>query len=152
MKASRALTLIFFAFVLFTILYSLRYGDQARFGPLVIGIPAAVLIITQLARESFIKKSMPEEGKTSGGDKELAAGFKENYLSYIEIAACLIGLLALVYVFGILIGFAFFIFAYLKLHKEGWVLSISLALGIPALMYGIFDFALRMALYQGILF
>ena len=125
MKASRILALILFAFVLFIIVYSLQYSGKARFGPLMIGIPTAVLIIAQIARESFIKKSMPEEGQASEVNKGLATGFRENYRSYVEIGACLIGLLALVYIFGILIGFAIFLLAYLKLHKERWSLSIA---------------------------
>lgn len=151
MKASRIFTFIFLVFVLFIILYSLRYNEQARFGPLLVGILAAILIIIQLGREYF-GKPMSEKAKTSDGGNGPAAGFRKNYLSYIEIAACLIGLLVLVYVLGILIGFVLFIFAYLKLHREGWVLTIALAFGIPAMIYGIFDFALRMELYQGIIF
>ncbi|MDP2916945.1 MAG: tripartite tricarboxylate transporter TctB family protein [Dehalococcoidia bacterium] len=152
MNASRILIFIFFAFILWIVIYSFRYPPEARFGPLVIGIPAAVLIVVQIVRESLIRQPTSKAAPAHSQQSSPASTVKGSFNPYLEIAVCLIGMIAAIYIFGLLIGFVMFIVAYLKLHREGWLLTAALGLGVPALIYAIFEIVLHMPLDKGILF
>ena len=151
MTSGRILTLIFFAFTLFIFVYSFQYSVTTRFGPVIIGIPTAILILVQIIRENFGKETIPEEGLTPDAKNGLYIVQKQDYRPYLEIAGCLVGLLAAIYLVGLVIAYAMFIIVYLKFYREGWLFTIALSLGIVALIYVGFYQGLGVFLYKGIL-
>ena len=152
MRVSQLLTWIFFAIVLFVIVYSFQYSMRTRFGTLLVAIPTAILILVQIVREYMVKEQASESEQSTSADKGFATRIRESYPPYLEIAACLIGLLVAIYLLGLLIAYPLFIVVYLKLHHEGWLLSIALALGMLVLVYGVFHLGLEVILYKGIFF
>lgn len=125
---------------------SFGYSTIARLLPLIVIIPTAILLGIQVIREVSKKarqKVLPEE-------KEMAdKGIPHRYLR----APIWIGSLVIsIYLLGYLVGTALFSFLYLKLHGAKWLTTISYVLGVIALIYGCFELALKMPLYEGVVF
>jgi hypothetical protein len=144
------MTLVFLIFAIFVVGYSLTFTPDARFGPMVIGIPLIVLLIIQVVVEKRSKKATSPEEATANDDGP-SEHSKISGRTVLEIAVALAGLVAVVYVFGMVLGFAIFIFVYLKLRGERWLTTIALAVAVPAFIYGLFQVTLKMNIYKGIL-
>lgn len=71
---------------------------------------------------------------------------------YIWVACWLAGFALLSYLVGFLISIPLFIFSYLKTNGRGWLVTSVVAGIMLAFVYGIFELALQIELYRGLLF
>ena len=88
--------------------------------------------------------------ETAGGEKNKAAVPKYTR-EYLVGAGWIVIILPMVFLFGFLITVFLYSFAYLKVHNEKWLLCISLSIILTAIIYGVFEVALGISLYKGLL-
>ncbi len=150
MRATTILAAILAAMVMTIVLLSLTYPVIARFGPLVVGIPALALLLFQIFYENFGRGAKSQNDATLAGAEQVAAG-SETTGRYIEIGVWVAVLLITTYLVGIVIAFPLFTFAYLIRYHEGWLRAILLSIAVFAVIYGVFDKAIELYLYKGIL-
>ena len=151
MRAKHILTWVFLAFCIFIVSMSFLYSGKARVGPLLVGIPLLVLLVAQIVIENRKKEALYQSGQGTSADEGAPLVTRQAHRFYLEIAGTLIGLIAAIYLFGILIGYALFLFIYLKLYGEKWLFSVVLTAVFSAVIYGLFVIGLRMVLYRGFL-
>ncbi|MDP2645375.1 MAG: tripartite tricarboxylate transporter TctB family protein [Desulfobacterales bacterium] len=125
------------------ILYSLKYPFGARLFPWVIAIPAALLMLMELAKEIF----QPRDAAPAELDPEEK---KRRNRAYGSIIAWMVGFLAMIYVLGFLVGIPLFLFLYLKTNGFPWFRSLRLAAGLILSIYLIFSLLMNMHLYPGL--
>ncbi len=138
LRGSTIFSLFLLVIVLVFVIVSLGYTLNARFGPLAVGIPAAILLITVIVQDM------------KGTKIERAHENDPPPRSYIIVTAWIAGLLIGTYLFGILVTFPLFTLAYIKAKGWRWLLSISIAAGVFVVLYGVFGLAFRVPLYKGI--
>lgn len=143
--------LLLLSLSLFIAIYSFQYPSKARIGPLLVAIFALALSLTQIFRESLVEKPAPIKEQVHSGRQGLVVNIKVRYGPHFEIGACLLGLIAAIYLVGFLGGCSLFLVTYLKLRRECWLISIFIAIVVPALMYAIFSIGLNFVFYKGIL-
>jgi hypothetical protein len=136
-------------FLVVIVFYSTRYRFEARLFPVVIGIPAVVLLLVQIIRDVLHKEH--GEGRLSGEGQE-ALSSSRTMSAYVWFGVWVVGFLLLIYVFGFLIAIPLFVFTYVKLHGRGWLYSLCVAVGMIMLIYGIFTLGMKMHFYPGLLF
>lgn len=150
MKASTVLALIFTVVILTMVFLSLSYPNIARFGPLLAGIPATALLLFQILYENFSGKGKSQKNQNT--DQEKVTINHKTVHCYVELGLWIMGLLTMTYLFGIVLTFPVFTFAYLRRYRHRWLQSILIPIVVFAVIYGLFDRLLGMYLYQGILF
>jgi hypothetical protein len=70
----------------------------------------------------------------------------------VQLFGWVIALVSGIYLFGFLIMMPLFTFSFLKSHHKGWVPSLLYAIGLLALVFGIFEITLDVPLYRGWIF
>jgi hypothetical protein len=122
------------------------YKPKARLFPLVIIISSIVLFGILTVKEilkTLRQRDVLTEKKTVGNP----------ILSRYFRAPVWIGTLMLfIYLLGHMVGASLFSLLYLKFHGEKWVTTILFAMGVMAFIYGCFQVALAIPLYEGRLF
>jgi len=63
-----------------------------------------------------------------------------------------VGFFVAIYLLGFIIAIPLFILAYMKAHGTRWLAAITFAILTPTIIYGIFELALGVVLYRGLLF
>ena len=76
----------------------------------------------------------------------------ESWLRYGVLFAWLVGLFLAVYLAGFLVAIPLFILSYMKTHGAKWHVAIIFAILVTAIVYGVFEVALKVYLYEGLLF
>jgi Tripartite tricarboxylate transporter TctB family len=156
--------IIFFAVIVIT---SFGYNYQARLIPLVVAIPCLVFALYRFYVELTIKKE--EKGRTGEdllleGIKGKVAGASEGFRQeekekldraekrrrFFDIVLWILVFLILIFAIGILYAIPIFTFAYMRAKKEGWVLAISSATGLMAVVYLAFVVGMQTYLYEGV--
>ncbi|ATW27195.1 tripartite tricarboxylate transporter TctB family protein [Candidatus Formimonas warabiya] len=148
---------------------SLDYSPRARLMPLAISIVSTVLIIAQLivqnskandvdlaidTMELFGATGLKKEGRRKADEeaaktleKEVIKGTKES-----TAIGILLGLFAMIYVFGYVITIPVFITLYFRLfNKSPWLRSIITGIGATAVLYFFFSVLLQISLYPGLI-
>lgn len=124
-------------------LAALDWPLKAKLFPMVIGIPLFFLAAAEVA---WILLSKTPEEKTAQAEISPAIARRRSLLG----AGWILGLLASVVLLGFPIAVPLFVFLYLKLQgREGWVISIAIALGTWGLFYGLFDRLLHLPFPAG---
>lgn len=141
MWGSIVLAVLFSAVAVVELVASRDYSLPGRTGPLMFGTLVAVLAIFQIIREV---RGAP----TAEVEEEGSSAIPRS--SYITTAGWFAGILVGIYLFGMSLVLPLFVLLFLKLHGWGWLLSMSIAIGIFALIYGVFECALKVILYHGI--
>lgn len=122
---------------------TMAYPFTSKLFPLIALSAALILLIIQIIREVSIlkEKKLTKRGKAEGlSPKHLATW------------AWLAGTLIMLWVLGFMGTVVLFPFLYLRVHRENWLISITLPLGCGVFFYTLFGLALSMPLYPGILF
>jgi hypothetical protein len=140
MANGRVLTAgIMLGFFLVMVAVSFMYPPEARFVPLVIGIPGLILALTQFVTElkpSFTAKVFTAEER---GREIRMFGWFALFLAGIIL-------------FGFEYGGPALVALYLHFSwHEKWYVSLGSALFTWAAMYGIFNQALRLPLFEGLI-
>ena len=144
MRASTIFALVVLAIAGIIIIVSLGYSYEASLFPLLITIPMAALAVAQIIKETRAKAELPQQGEKVSG--------KGIFGKYLAVPAWMVALLLIIYLIGLLMGFPLFIFLYLKLHHQSWLLSIVMTLVTIAVIYGGFVIGFKIPLWEGLLF
>ncbi len=152
MKASTILAVIFLGALLAAVILSLSLPFKARVGPLLVGIPGVILCLLLIFRESFAKKQESGEAQSSARVGGVVVRLKEFWSSYSEIALSLAGFLTAIFLVGLIPGICLSIFAYLKLTRHGWLMSVVQGIIAFVLLYGVFHLLMGVTFYKGVLF
>jgi len=134
-----ALSLTFL--VIFTsavVVAKLNYPAEAASMPLIIGGCGAVLSLFQLIVEL----------RASRGAHEEQIDLRKDIPIYLWVWSFVVAVVA----FGFVPAAPVMLFAYLRLRsRESWWLSLLLSAGVLALLYGLFQVALGVPLFEGLL-
>ena len=134
-KADRNFTIFILLFVLgFLGLGVFHYEYEwtvIRF-PLLVGLVAGLLYLANLAKgrrgaRSRSATGVPAEGV--GAERPLSFGQAWPGMMWV------LAIVPFVFLLGYVIGLPLYIFAYLKVHGQGWLLSGALSLGTLAVVY-----------------
>lgn len=124
---------------------ALTYPPQARFLPLVIGVPGLVLCLTQFALDLFGRREPAAEREKHRSGPDVIR-------REVMMFGWLAGFFAVVLLFGFLIGTPILLFAYLRLgERESTVLSLIAAGAGLAVIYGVFVELLALSIFDGFL-
>ena len=137
-------TLFAAAVFCFVVVTAREWPIGTRLFPWYVGIPMLVLSLVQLALELY-RSTRPvdlQSGPLETGD--LQVDWNIGVIVVIQRAAkffgWIIGLILGIWLLGFFVTVPLFIFFYLKLEaKEGWLLSLALALAILLFLIGLFD-------------
>jgi Tripartite tricarboxylate transporter TctB family len=115
-----------------------NYPPEAASMPLIIGGVGAVLSLLQLVVEL----------RASRGAYEEQIDLRKDVPIYLWVWAFVIAVVA----FGFALAAPVMLFAYLRFRsRESWWLSLLLPLLVEALLYGVFQLALGVPLFEGLL-
>ena len=122
---------------------ALGYPEKARFLPLLIGVPAAVMAFTQLVFDIRKNRATPRPKPSA---EELARRGREVKM-FVWFGLFVAGILA----FGFVYAAPVLVFAFLKFgEKESWQTAMIGALGAWAILYGVFVKLLELFLFDGL--
>ncbi|HMI95820.1 MAG TPA: tripartite tricarboxylate transporter TctB family protein [Micropepsaceae bacterium] len=140
MVEGRTLTAgIMFAVFVVMVGLALTYPQDARFLPLVIGIPGLVLSGAQLAIEL---RTRP--------DKEFTA---ENRKAEWKMFGWFVLFVVVIILFGFPYAGPIMVAVYLHFSwRERWYVSLGSALFAWAVLYGVFEYVLGLPLFEGLVF
>jgi len=122
---------------------------ESKLLPLVIGTAVFVLAAIGLGRE--ILAGGERQITTTEGEATTREETGEGWRGYLAAGAWVAGFFLAIYLLGFIIAIPLFILAYMKLHGTRWLVAIAFAIIIPILIYGIFELALGVILYRGLL-
>jgi hypothetical protein len=158
-------TLLLFAFVALLSSLTLGLGRVARLVPIVVVIPTLLLLVIQLMidllpqlakkysiieRQDVFRVEPLREKSLSGLSDERQEEDVSRRNRELKALLWLLVMFGLIYLLGFLIALPLYVFLYLKQQSgEGWMISITTAAGIFALLYGVFVFAIGTGLYEG---
>lgn len=137
--------LILMIFVVLLIDGSLELSADSMIFPMITGGFASFLLLWELVREvREVRRgtSMKTQGKTS---------FKQ-IGTYLSGFAWVLAILPMIYLLGFLIAIPLYLFSYMKLQGEKWLLCITIASLAEILFYFVFVVALEISFYNGLLF
>jgi len=115
----------------------LSYPREAASMPLIIGGIGAALSLLQLITEL----------RASRGDYEEQIDLRKDVPIYLWVWSFVIAVVA----FGFVLAAPVMLFAYLRFRsRESWWLSLLLPVAVLAMLYGVFQLALGVALFEGL--
>jgi len=128
----------------------LPYPMAAKRLPLVVSVIAIILLSVVILRELSPKKKDPSIAQAENAD---ATSKRRDIPAWVLLksAGWILGIVALIGLFGFIIGSALYVFLYCKSHKGSWAESICLALGVSAFIYLVFVVGLHFLLPKGLL-
>lgn len=144
--------LILFLLVFFVVMAFKLSGGAGRV-PLMVGIPTLILMGIKLAISVTKKTSLKTQSHQSKVPEPAATneiGTTQNKILN-EIIWLFIFTLIIVFL-GVLLGSLVYLMMYLRLHnKDSWRFSITVSMAVAICAYFIFQQALQMQLYEGVL-
>lgn len=120
---------------------------EVKLLPTIIGIFVFVLTTIELWRAQRTKKAtvMQEESH-----ERLESGVELS--RFIAVISWILGFAVGVFFVGIVPAAAIFSFTYLKLQRKTWFISAGYAFILTSLIYMVFELALKLDLYKGLIF
>ena len=122
---------------------------ESKLLPLIIGTAVLILAVIGLGRE--ILAGGERQITTTEGEATTREETGEGWRGYLFAGAWVVGFFLAIFLLGFLIAIPIFILAYMKLHGTRWLVAIAFAILTPLLIYGIFELALAVILYRGLL-
>lgn len=116
--------------------------------PLIISGIVFVLAAIQLSRE-FLARNKPKATVT---EETMGGGGEETWQGYSMVSVYIIGFFVTIYLLNFIIAIPMFTLVYMKKHGTRWRVTIISAAVITVLIYVVFELALNLNLYQGLLF
>jgi hypothetical protein len=149
MRGRSYFLIVIMAIMLVIIISSLRMDYfKSKLLPILVSSFVFILAAVELKREAF-QENEQEARAIRGGVREEA---KQRGHAYLTAGAWVIGFTIAVYLIGFIIAIPLFVFSYMKSHGIGWIKAITFAILTVAFIYGIFEFAVGIILYPGLLF
>lgn len=152
MKNEEKIFMIFLLMVmLLMVFFSFQFSSGSKMLPLLSGIFSALIMgfLVIMSFSSAIATWYQQvETRSILSEKMLNLDEKKRELS---VVAWFTGCVAVIYLFGFMIGIPLFLFLFLKLWaKESWLLAVVLALAVLGIVYFTFVYILRVPLHGGI--
>ncbi len=148
LKGNAYFLMIIMAVVLAMIIMALQMEYYtSKLLPLIIGGFVFILAAIGLVGE-IVSREKPEAAATGDEDAREAKA-KEGLRIYLPISAWILGVSAAIYLVGFVIAIPVFILTYMKSHGIKWTISIISTIVTIAVIYGAFEVALGVDLYQG---
>lgn len=118
--------------------------------PLVISSAVFILAAVDLGKQLMAKDGTETSAKTAEVGKRRTKA--EEWRGYLPIGAWILGFSLTYYLFGYIIAIFLLVLSYTRSHGTKWLTAIIMAILNSALVYGIFEVALQVNLYQGLVF
>ncbi len=150
-RGSSWVLIVIMVVMLVVIISSLRMEYfESKLLPIIIGSVVFVLAAIALWRELLAggKSRATVTGGETTREEETGVG----WLRYLLAGAWVVGFFLAIYLLGFIIAIPLFILSYMKSHGTGWLTTIIFTILTPVLIYGIFELALKVDLYPGLLF
>ena len=142
-RGSLILAVILLTMTVGLVIVTMGYPLRSKLFPLIALGTALILLVIQVFREvSALKQKASSEKKE---DRNLRSKQR-------TIWAWLVGTLIMLWILGFMGTVVLLPFLYLRFHKEGWLISVTLPLGCGIFFYVLFGLALHMPLYPGVLY
>jgi hypothetical protein len=125
-------------------------NSKVKTAPLLITIVSFLLAAIQLGREVLTKREVI--ANTISDEKSEDGETEEGWREYLKAGAWIIGLFLAISFIGYLIAIPLFILSYTKSHGIRWKVALALTIMATLIAYGIFEFALEIELYRGLIF
>ena len=122
---------------------------ESKLLPLVIG--GAVFILAAIGLSSEISARSRQETAITDREVSEKKETRENWHGYMANGGWVAGFCLVIYLLGFIIAIPLFILAYMKSHGTRWFVAITFAILLPTLIYSIFELALGINLYRGLL-
>lgn len=122
---------------------------KAALFPLVIGIPLFCLAAAEALWLLFGAPEANVEGPEFRPSTDLPA--REALRRTLGAAAWILGFFAAIVLLGFPVAVPLYVLLYLKLHGEGWLLSVAMTAAVWAVFYGLFDLLLHLPFPAGLL-
>ena len=149
-KGSSYFFIVIMVIMLVIIGFSLRMEHfESKLLPLVIS--SAVLILSAIGLGRGILAGDKQGTTVSSGETTTGEEAGESWRSYLLAGAWVAGFFLAIYLLGFIIAIPLFILAYMKMHGTKWLVAITFAILIPLFIYGVFELALKIILYRGLL-
>ena len=123
---------------------------QSKLLPLMIG--SIVLVLSSIGLGRDIRAKREPEATVTGGEVGRSEEAKGELGAYLRVGAWVAGFVLAIYLLGFIMALPLFILSYMKSHGAGWFVAIVFAIITTAIVYGVFEFALRVELYRGLIF
>ncbi len=145
---------VIFAIALLVIIWSsfIETQVESKVLPLVIGGFALVLAAIGLVKEARVGTSLPVAAKSEPREPATRAQSRTETVRYLLNLAWLWGLGIGIYLAGYAAAIFLFVLLYMKWLDAKWRTAIVCAIISPIVVYGVFQLALKMDLYRGLLF
>jgi len=123
---------------------------SAKMLPLIISSVVIILAAIGLSRGILARG---ESGTTAVRDEaDNGEGTGESWYRYALVGAWVVGFFLAVYLLGFIIAIPLFVLSYMKTHGTKWRTAITYAILTTGIVYGVFIVALKVYLYEGLLF
>jgi len=158
---SLLLTLFLLAIVALLFVRSLGLEPIDKEVPLVVLSPTLLLIILVLLGNFFPKLLTSTRVTFTGVRQETkqpevdptAAGWLVGRKGFLITSSWLIGFCILVALVGFIVAVPIAVLAFFKLFgRQSWLVSLTMSIGLGAILYGVLHELLRFELYKGVLF
>lgn len=125
---------------------------QAALLPFVFGGLVFVLSGVQLWRELSGREAggTKKKEKRASGEGDEQPTVKGGSLGML--ALWILGFSAAIYLLGYLVALPLFLLSYVRWRGRSWVAAIVMAVALTGFLYGLFDLALGIKLYPGLIF
>ena len=122
--------------------------------PLIIGSAVFIVAAVTVGREIFGKGKSGTAAPVAetNGDEETGGEAEEGWYEYLIMGGWLVGFFLAIFLLGFLIAIPLFVLSYLKSHGTKWLVAAILTILTTAFIYGVFDIALDVDFYPGLLF
>jgi hypothetical protein len=128
----------------------------AKLVPLVMGGFIFVMAAIQLARDIMAARRLSQTEASASPDKAgTASGAmtdKGEWRRFTLTLSWVVGFIVAIYIVGFLISIPIFVVSFVKSRGRGWLFSIATALLTVLVIYGIFEYALKLPIYRGLIF
>lgn len=148
-KGSSYFLLVIMAVMLLVVGSSLRMVYfKSKLLPIVVGSIVFILAAVELRKEACAVADLTSTGVGAAVTGEA----QRRRLAYYSTAAWVLSFLVAIYLIGFLIAIPLFIVFYMKSHQLRWTTSVVFAVVTWAFVYGVFELAVGIELYRGLLF
>lgn len=144
-KGKLVMSLVMLAIFAVMVGVASQYPPQARFMPLVVGVPGIVLCLLQLLLERAAARRPAAVASVAAVAVEAGSGRRE-----LLLWGAFIGLIASLILFGFWLTIPLFLLAFLRCYaKESWRFSLALSAAGSAALALVFHLGLGVALHGG---
>lgn len=126
-----------------------HYPHRARNFPLIVACLTVCLLIIQIIKECRNEKKLSNGTKLETKKNSDAKG---NYSKFFRTVMWAVGLVLMIWLFGLIAALPLFTLTYIKTHGENWKWAIGLGVSMLGVVYVGFGILLKIQLYEGLIF